>query len=112
MEMVLESLWVLDKVLDLEQRLVELKLEVLLLMFRGEGYIMQGFKQFNVEPLKRGSERSLLTNTLDWDFVEEEVGEVVEITEDCLENCPWHAKAATSKAEAVDLSDVLAEVST
>ena len=38
--------------------------------------------------------------------------EIVELTEDCVENCSRLAKAATSKAAAVDLSDVLAEVST
>ena len=38
MERTLESLLVLDMVLDLEQRLVELRLDVLLLMLRGEGF--------------------------------------------------------------------------
>ena len=70
---------------------------------------MQGFRQFSFEPLTRGSELSLLFNKLDLVFVlDEEIIGVVEITEDCLENAPWHDKAATSKAEAVDLSEVLA----
>ena len=64
-EMVLESLCVLDRVLDLEQRLVELKLEFLLLMLKGEGYIMQGFKQLRFTLLSRGSERSRLENLLE-----------------------------------------------
>ena len=43
---------------------------------------------------------------------DEQSTEVVEITDDCFEKCPMLDKAATSKAEAVDLSEVFAEVST
>ena len=64
MERTLESLLVLDRVLDLEQRLVELRLDVLLLLLRGEEYMM-GFRQFRLELLRRGSERSLLLNNFD-----------------------------------------------
>ena len=106
------SLLVLDRVLDLEQRLVELRLDVLLLMFREEGFMMQGLRQFRVEPLRRGSERSLLLNNFDLGLDEEQLIEAVEMTEDCLKSCPWPANAATSKAEAEDLSDVFADVST
>ena len=35
--------------------------------------------------------------------LDDEIIGVVEMTEDCLENCPQHDKAATSKGEAVDL---------
>ena len=42
MERILESLLVLDRVLDLEQRLVKLRLDVLLLMHRGEGSSCRG----------------------------------------------------------------------
>ena len=59
MDITLESLLVLDRVLDLEQRLVELRLEVLLLVLNVDGCTRQGFKQVNVEPLNLGSERSL-----------------------------------------------------
>ena len=64
-----------------------------------------------MEPLTRGSELSLLFNNLVF-VLDEEIIEDVDMTEDCLENCPRHDKAATSKAEAVDLSEVLADVST
>ena len=37
MDITLESLLVLDRVLDFKQRLVELRLEVLCLMLKGEG---------------------------------------------------------------------------
>ena len=102
----------LDRVLDLEQRLVELRLVVLLLLLNGEGYTKQGFKQFSVEPLNLGSDRSLLLYDLKSGLDELKQSVVVEITEDCLENCPMLDKAATSKAEAVDLSEVFADVST
>ena len=102
----------LDRVLDLEERLVELRLVVLLLLLSGEGYTKQGFKQFSVEPLNLGSDRSLLLYDLKSGLDELKLSVVVEITEDCLENCPMLDKAATSKAEAVDLSEVFADVST
>ena len=114
MERTLESLLVLDMVLDLEQRLVELRLDVLLLMLRGEGFMMQGFRQFRVEPLIviPGSERSHLLNNFDLGLDEEQLIEVDKIIEDCIENCPRPAKAATSKSEAEDSSEVFADVST
>ena len=66
-----------------------------------------------MEPLTRGSEMSLRFDKLGLAFVlDVEIIGVVEMTEDCLENCPQYDKAATSKAEAVDLSEVLADVST
>jgi hypothetical protein len=56
---------------------------------------------------------SLRFNKIGLPFVlDDEIIGVVEMTEDCLENCPQHDKAATSKAEAEDLSEVLADVST
>ena len=74
---------------------------------------MQGLRQFSFEPLTRGSELSLRFNKLYLAFVlDEEIIGDVEITENCLENCPHHDNAATSKAEAVDLPEVLADVST
>ena len=45
-------------------------------------------------------------------MTEKELGDDVQIGESCLEKCPWHAIDATSKAEDVDLLDVLADVST
>ena len=112
MEMILESLLVLDRVLDLEQRLVELKLDVRLLMLWGEGLMGQGFRQFRVDPLRRGSEWSLRLNNFDFGLDEEQLIVGVEITDDSLENCLWVDKAATSKAEAADLSEIFADVST
>ena len=83
---------------------MELRLAVLLPLLRGDWYIVQGLRQFSFEPLTRGSELSLLFNKLDLVFVlEDEIIGVDEVTEDCLENCPQHDKAATSKGEAVDL---------
>ena len=90
---------------------MELRLAVLLLIFNVDWYILLGFRQFSVEPLTRGSDLSLLFNNLVF-VLDEEIIEDVDMTEDCLENCPRHDKAATSKAEAVDLSEVLADVST
>ena len=87
---------------------MELRLAILLSEFKGDWDILQGFRQFSFEPLARGSELSLRFHNFDLDF---EFVDVV-ITEDCLKNCPQHDKAATSKAEAVDLSEVLADVST
>ena len=95
MERTLESLLVLDRVLDLEQRLVELRLDVLLLVLRGEGFMMHGLRQFRVEPLRPSSERSLLLNNFDLGLDEEQLIEVDKIIEDCIENCPRPAKAAT-----------------
>ena len=62
-----------------------------------------------MEPLDRGSELSLLFLCFEWGF---DVSEDVDITEDCLENWPRQDKAATSKAEAADPSESLADVST
>lgn len=87
-EIVLESLCVLDRVLDLEHRLVELKLEFLLLMFKGEGYIMQGLKQFKFTPLSLGSEWSRLGYILELDLSKEEFDDNVEINEGRVEKCP------------------------
>ena len=54
---------------------------------------------------------SLLTDVLDLDI--KEFDEVPEnCLEDCLENFPKQDKAATSKADAVDLSERKADVST
>lgn len=55
-QILLESLCVLDRVLDLEQRLVELKLDFLLLILRGWGYVMHGLRQLRFTHLSRGSE--------------------------------------------------------
>ena len=73
---------------------------------------MQGFRKFRVDPLRQGSEWSLLLNSFDLGLDEDQLIELVEMTEDCLKSCPWPANAATSKAEAEDLSDVFADVST
>ena len=69
-------------------------------------------RQFSLEPRDRGSELSLLFADLERGLVEFEIKDDDEITDDCLEKCPKHAKAATSKAEVVDLPESLADVST
>ena len=91
---------------------MELRLAILLSVFKGDWDKLQGFRQFSLEPLTRGSELSLRFHNFDLVFDLVEIIDDVEMTEDCLENCPQHDKAATSKAEAVDLSEVLADVST
>lgn len=58
-EIMLESLFVLDSVLDLECKLLELRLEVLL-MYSGDSYAAHELTQFSLEPLSLGSELSLL----------------------------------------------------
>ena len=64
---------------------MELRLVALLLMFRGDWYILQGPRQSSLEPLTRGSELSLRFKILDPVFVEEELICFVEV-KDCLEN--------------------------
>ena len=91
---------------------MELRLAILLSEFKGDWDILQGFRQLSFELLTRGSELSFWFHNFDLVFELVEIIENVELTEDCLENCPRHDKAATSKAEAVDLSEVLADVST
>ena len=55
-----------------------------------------------MDPLRQGSEWSLLLNSFDLGLDEDQLIELVEMTEDCLENCLCADKAATSKAEAED----------
>jgi len=49
---------------------------------------------------------------LDLDFINGEVMEEDDMTEDCLENWPRQVFAANSKADVEDLLDILASVST
>ena len=68
---------------------------------------MQGLRQFSFEPLTQCSELSPLFNKLYFVFLLDE-----EIIWEMAEDCPQHDKAVTSKAKAVDMSEVLADVST